>query len=376
MISTTFVQEMTALVADVMIIEGWAMGDDTSSYLLRFSGHLRLSSEEAFDLLETRLRPIGYLPLLRRGERAETISVLIVPYRSSTRPARAWVNGLLFVLTLLSVLITGALSEGADPLQGGWGEALKAGLPFALTLMAILSAHEFSHYFVGRRYGSPVSLPYFIPLPFISIFGTMGAVIVQREPMRNRKALFDIGIAGPLGGFVLAVPLLVLGLLRSPVRPLPTFGAYYLEGNSILYFLLKWVIFGRPLPSQGMDVFLHPIAFAAWAALLVTALNLFPVGQLDGGHITYAMWDERAEKIARLFLWATLGWGGFLLWQGNNAGWTWIVWWMIGQFIGPRHPAPLDDVTPLDRRRRWLGWGAVLLFVLVFVPLPLQIITP
>lgn len=369
------VGHFASLVESVMAVESWRMGGKEEGAVVEFLGPLLMESEAAFDWLEAALRPQGFLPLLRRTEREGVVRLVIVPYRPAARRARPWINALLFFLTLLSVLFVGALGEGADPSREGLA-ALKAGLPFALTLLGILSAHEFSHYFVGKRYGSPVSLPYFIPMPF-SIFGTMGAVIVQREPMRNRKALFDIGIAGPLGGFLLALPLLVVGLLRSPVEPLPLAEPYYLEGNSLLYYALKWLIFGRPLPSGGMDVFLHPIAFAAWAALLVTALNLFPVGQLDGGHITYAMWGERAERIGRLFLHATLAWGVILLLLGNDAAWTWIIWWFLGHFIlGPRHPAPLDDVTPLDPRRRLLGWMAVGLFVLIFVPLPLQLVVP
>ena len=369
------VGHFASLAESVMAVESWRMGGTEEGAVVEFLGTLRMESEAAFDWLEAALRPQGFLPLLRRTEREGVVRLIIVPYRPAARPARPWINALLFFLTLLSVLFVGALGEGADPSREGLA-ALKAGLPFALTLLGILSAHEFSHYFVGKRYGSPVSLPYFIPMPF-SIFGTMGAVIVQREPMRNRKALFDIGIAGPLGGFLLALPLLVVGLLRSPVEPLPLAEPYYLEGNSLLYYALKWLIFGRPLPSGGMDVFLHPIAFAAWAALLVTALNLFPVGQLDGGHITYAMWGERAERIGRLFLHATLAWGVILLLLRNDAAWTWIIWWFLGHFIlGPRHPAPLDDVTPLDPHRRLLGWLAVVLFVLIFVPLPLQLVVP
>ncbi len=369
------VEYFASLAKQVMVVESWTMGGEEEGALISFVGPLLMESETAFNLLERELRPYGFLPLLRRTAQEGIIRLLIVPYATARRPSRPWLNALLFLLTFLSVLVVGALGEGADLTQEGLS-ALKAGLPFALTLLGILSAHEFSHYFVGKRYGSPVSLPYFIPMPF-SIFGTMGAVIVQREPMRNRKALFDIGIAGPLGGFILALPLLILGLLRSPIEPLPTGEPYYLEGNSLLYYALKWLIFGRPLPSGGMDVFLHPIAFAAWAALLVTALNLFPVGQLDGGHITYAMWGNRAERIGRFFLHATLLWGIVLLLLGNDAAWTWIIWWFLGHFIlGPRHPAPLDDVTPLDPRRRLLGWMAVALFILIFVPLPLQLIVP
>jgi membrane-associated protease RseP (regulator of RpoE activity) len=279
----------------------------------------------------------------------------------------------LFILTLLSVLFIGALNEGGNPLTN-LGD-LWIGLPFAGTLLSILTAHELSHYFVGRRYGSPVSLPYFIPLP-LSIFGTMGALIVQRGPMRSRKALFDIGIAGPLGGLVLAIPLLIIGLLLSEVQPLPSNQSFVMEGNSLLYFLIKLLIFEQPLPANGLDVFLHPIAFAAWAGLLVTALNLFPIGQFDGGHITYAMWGRKAWTVARIFVMLSFLWGGLLLLQGNNAGGTWIIWGMLGSFMGARHPPPLNDLTTLDAKRTALGWLTVLLFLTILVPIPLRIIAP
>jgi len=250
-------------------------------------------------------------------------------------------------------LYVGALHEGVDvitnPLQ------LWHGWPFAVTIMSILSAHELSHYFVGRRYNSPVSLPYFIPLPgAMSILGTMGAVIVQKGPMRSRKALFDIGVAGPIGGLLLAVPLLFAGLaFTEVVNPLAVMdvspGEPLLvtqEGNSLLYLGAKYVIHGRILPDKttGEDVWLSPpspggsVVFAAWAGLLVTALNLFPIGQLDGGHIAYAMWGRQAWKIARVFLFTVFIWGIILFTMRNLAGLSWLMWGGLGVFMGPRHP--------------------------------------
>jgi membrane-associated protease RseP (regulator of RpoE activity) len=170
---------------------------------------------------------------------------------------------------------------------------------------------------------------------------------------------------------------LIVGLLLSQVEALPTNEPYFLEGNSLLYYLIKWVIFGQPLPSGGMDVMLHPVAFAAWAGLMVTALNLFPVGQLDGGHVLYAMFGPTAWKIARVFLGLMFGWGLFLNFVlGNDAGWTWIVWGGLGTLMGPKHPRPLNDLTPLHRGRRLFGWGMIVLFILVLVPIPLTAVTP
>ncbi len=329
-------------------------------------------SDVIFDKILRRFKPLGYTPALMQEDDSTVLKAIPgVPKEETGNP---WVNVVLFVLTLLSVVFIGALNEGANPLENP--ADLRLGLPFAGALLGILTAHELSHYFMGRRYGSPVSLPYFIPLP-ISILGTMGAVITQKGPMRSRRALFDIGAAGPIGGIIVAVPLLIVGLLLSVVEPLPVNEPYFLEGNSILYHLIKWAIFGQPLPSGGMDVMLHPVAFAAWAGLMVTALNLFPVGQLDGGHVLYAMFGPLAWTIARVFVGVMFGWGLFLNFVlGNQAGWTWVVWGGLGLLMGTRHPRPLNDLTPLDWRRRVIGWAMVVLFFLVLVPVPLTAITP
>ncbi|MGC9399778.1 MAG: site-2 protease family protein [Anaerolineae bacterium] len=328
-------------------------------------------SEAFFAEIERRFRELGYTPALQQREGEQLL--VAHPGVVEDRRGRPWVNALLFLLTLLSVIFIGSLNAGGNPFERL--SDLGRGLPFAGTLLGILTAHELSHYFVGRRYGSPVSLPYFIPLPF-NILGTMGAVITQKGPMRSRKALFDIGIAGPLGGIIVAIPLLFVGLHLSTVEPFPTGEPYYMEGNSLLYFLAKWIVFGRPLPSGGVDVMLHPVAFAAWAGLMVTALNLFPVGQFDGGHITYAMFGKKAWTLARIFVGIMFGWGFVLVFQGNDAGWTWIVWAGLSSLMGARHPAPLDDVTPLDPLRRRVGWGIVVLFILILVPIPLTLVTP
>jgi membrane-associated protease RseP (regulator of RpoE activity) len=356
----------------LMEVESITVLQEGERPLVEFKGHLAdFDPDTAFEEIYMRLEGLGYIPLLQKQDGYHILKA--VPGVVDKRTGKPWVNAVLFLVTLISVLIIGAWNEGADLLNHPL--TIWKGLPFAATLLGILTMHELSHYFVGIRYGSPLSLPYFIPLPFVSIFGTMGAVIVQKGPMRSRKALFDIGAAGPLGGLLLAIPLLVVGLLLSEVKSLANLPAGYMEGNSILYFLIKLIIFGQPLPSGGMDVLLHPMAFAAWGGLLVTALNLFPIGQLDGGHIAYAMWGRKAWKIARLFLILALIWGGFLVVSGNPAGYTWIAWWALGSFMGAKHPAPLNDVTPLDRKRKQLGWLITVIFLIILVPIPLTVIT-
>jgi membrane-associated protease RseP (regulator of RpoE activity) len=238
--------------------------------------------------------------------------------------------------------------------------------------MSILLTHELSHYFVARRHGSPTSLPYFIPFP--NIFGTMGAVIVQRSPTRNRKALLDIGAAGPLGGLIVAIPLLVLGLLLSDVQPPPAdVDTVLQEGNSLLYLGIKYLIFGRILPSNGEDVWLHPIAFAAWGGLWLTMMNLVPVGQLDGGHVSYALLGgRRAQTLGRIATIAMIAWGGWMWMNGNVASSFWLVWGFMNMFFNPHHPPPLNDTTKLDWRRIVLGLLMLVVFILLFMPAPLE----
>lgn len=265
---------------------------------------------------------------------------------------------------------------------------LAGGVAFAATLMAILTCHEFGHYIVARRHGVDVSLPYFIPMPPVITVGTLGAVIRMRTPIHDRRALFDVGAAGPIAGLVVAVPLLVLGLYLSPIAPMDPHGAQ--EGNSILYALLKYAVFGQWLPGHGVDVQLHPVAEAAWVGLLVTMINLMPIGQLDGGHVARAAlgdaherWSARLHlalplvglavatamfvhaRTVGLALWPALGYAkdGALPWLL----WSLLIGWMRSR-SGEYHPE-VDDV-PLDPRRRLAAIGMAIVFVLIATPVP------
>lgn len=389
-LDSAVVERLRETLQGLMHIEEITVLDNHRHPLVNFGGRLIDGDEDAvFRTIVERFNRMGYTPLLRREQGMDIVRA--VPTVADERTGKAWVNAVLFLLTVLSVLLLGALRENAelfeDPAQLVRNPLLivREGWPFAVTLLGILTAHELSHYFVGRRYGSPTSLPYFIPLP-LSILGTMGAVIVQRGPMRSRKALFDIGIAGPLGGLVVAVPLLFVGLALSyvgtprefmnlpPGAPIPVLQ----EGNSLLYLGAKYIVHGRILPNEitGEDVWLSPpspggsVAFAAWAGLLVTALNLFPIGQLDGGHVAYALWGRKAWTLARVAVALIFAWAIVLLMLGNQAWITWVVWGGLGALMGPRHPPPLNDVTPLDRKRKLLGWVMVVIFILVVTPIP------
>jgi membrane-associated protease RseP (regulator of RpoE activity) len=329
-----------------------------------FSGRLLTNDADwAYQLLAQRWAHHDYTPLLRKSRGGHQIigrQGLLKP-----RPANPWINLGLFVATVLSVVLMGALNEGANPLTDP--SSIVEGIPFAFTLLAILGTHEFGHYFAARRHGVAVTLPYFIPMP-LSFVGTFGAFIQLRSPVRNRNQLLDVGVAGPLAGLVVAIPLLLLGLAMSPVEPLPSEGNYILEGNSLLYLGAKYLIHGQILPSNGVDVMLHPMAFAAWFGLLVTAFNLLPVGQLDGGHVIFTLVGDRIRYVGTLFVAALLVMG-IALWQG------WFTWAILIFFLlGVGHPPPLNDITPLNGRRQFLALVTIVVFVLVFVPVPLTVI--
>ena len=224
--------------------------------------------------------------------------------------------------------------------------------------------HELGHFFASRSYGVEVTLPFFIPLP-LSPFGTLGAVIKMKGIMPNRKALFDIGIAGPLAGVILTIPIIIIGLKLSEVVVLSDIEEPVIPlGSSILFSFIEKIMFGN-LP-EGQDIILHPIAYAGWVGLFVTALNLLPLGQLDGGHIIYSLLGKKT-KIA---YYVTLGILS-LICIFINPSWTLLLILLL--IFGFHHPPPLDDITPLDKRRKVLGICALIFCVLSFTPVPFQI---
>jgi membrane-associated protease RseP (regulator of RpoE activity) len=271
-------------------------------------------------------------------------------------------NLLLFVVTLGTTTIAGALN--ADVPLGELRIRWASGLPFSVTLMAILLAHEMGHYVLARLHGVSVTLPFFLPgPPFLT--GTFGAFIRMKSLPRDRRALFDIGAAGPWAGVCVAIPAVIWGLHLSEVRPIPPGFSGFEFGDSLLFKLLSRCVVGS-VPF-GFDIMLHPIALAGWFGLLVTLLNLLPVGQLDGGHVVYALFGRRHRWIARSFLVATIG-IGFLGWYG------WFLWAVLISLIGLDHPPTLDRDTPLDPRRRLAAWLTLALFVATFIPVPIRML--
>lgn len=288
---------------------------------------------------------------------------------------------LLMALTFASTFYVGAgMVLGRPPTSAA---ELGTGWVFSLPLMAILLAHEFGHFFAGRYHRVDVSPPYFIPVPFF-LLGTLGAVIQIRERIRSRDALLDIGAAGPLAGMAVALPVIIYGIATSPVETLPD-APYMLEGRSLLYLgLLSWL--KGPIPS-GYDIMLTPTALAGWAGLLVTMINLLPFGQLDGGHVAYALLGRRQDELSRKLLRllpllaivvsAAYGIPAYLeevrgdeLLYDATAGMHWLVWalvlWLLTRATGSSHP-PTED-SQVSPRRRLVGWFTLSLFVLLFMP--------
>ncbi len=329
---------------------------------VRFRGRLRLASDQAYRIVSARFHDLGYMTLFRRDGDADVILAAAgVPDTTS----RLWLALLLFAATFLSVLYIGALNEIGDFLSALLD--IGRGLPFALSLMAILLTHEMGHYVAGKLLGVPMSFPFFIPLPLPPL-GTMGAVIQMKAPPRNRRAMLVVGAAGPLAGLVVALPILLVGFSMSRITPLDLSQPVLMEGNSILYLLLKFLWFGKVLPGGGEDVLIHAVAFAGWTGLFVTALNLIPVGQLDGGHIVNALFGDRVAVLRWPIILGLIVLG---LWPGGWLGW--LLWAGLLFVFGGIRAQPLDDITQLKPWHWALGLVMLVLLILIFVPAPLTI---
>lgn len=295
------------------------------------------------------------------------------PFFAKDRP---WINVLLFVLTIgtawwtgtswgVNYLYAGQLSTGGNLPPAGLGRdprVIALGAAYAIVLMAILLAHELGHYFMCRRFGLSATLPFFIPAP--SLIGTLGAYIRIRSAITRKRRLFDIGAAGPLAGFILAVPALWIGLALSKVVP-----AVAVHGEEIIFGEPLLLTLGAKLflksAGPGMEVAFHPIAFAGWVGILVTALNLLPLGQLDGGHITYSIFGSRNRLISKIVM-GLLVVMGIFIWAG------WLIWFFLLLIMGLRHPPVWDENEPLGRKRTIIAALIGVIFILSFIPAPVQ----
>jgi len=382
------------LVSRIFRIEDVTTGDPQKGWVVRYRGLLLGDdSAAAYDQLADSVRAYGLTPLFRKeGERH---LIFLAPSMPEPKKRLPTTNIVMFILTVLSVLFVSAEPQGPIPsdfLGQLWVvfKSILTGWPFALSLMSILLAHEFGHYLMSRYHKTAATLPYFIPFPLPPL-GTMGAVIQMQAVPKNKRILFHIGIAGPLAGMVIAIPVLLYGLTISKLGPVVADPNGWIEGNSLFYLFSKFVIFGKllpepatthglplflywiryfftgtPLPIGGVDVFISNVALAGWAGLLVTALNLIPVGTLDGGHVTYALFGEKIRKAYPFVV-------GILVVMGFVAQ-TWWLWAVLLLWLGRVHAEPLDQITELDPRRRAIGWFAILLFILVFSPVPMVLL--
>lgn len=281
-----------------------------------------------------------------------------------------WLHVLLLVSTLITTTLWGMAhyvafrADFREPPTLALTTTLLGGVSYSLTLLTILGCHELGHYLACRYYDVDASLPFFLPFP-LTLFGTLGAVIRIREPIPTKRMLFDIGIAGPIAGFLVAVPLLVLGVSLSHIVALPPRFVGTEFGEPLIFqWIVRLVSGARP---PGYDLNMHPVVLAGWFGLLATFLNLFPIGQLDGGHISYAILGRKSFYMTILMLGAGVGLSYFFTT-------TWIFWTalMVGMLLafGPHHPRTADEHVPLDRARKLLALFALLMFILCFMPVP------
>lgn len=301
---------------------------------------------------------------------------------SAVRPRqRYWLHALLLALTLLTTTVVGAglarsFTAGVpfdyDLTRGYvlmWRDAayLLDGLAFSLTMMTILMTHEMGHYLAARYYHVDATLPFFMPAP--TLIGTFGAFIRIRSAIVSKKSLFDIGIAGPLAGFAMLILPMWVGVYQSKVIPGIATRGDLIYGTPLILRIFEWFTFPG---ISSTDIYLHPVARAAWVGLLATALNLLPIGQLDGGHILYAFLGEKTRILSRIFATMLAGLGAIELFTSDyKAGYLWLFWAAILFLFGMRHPTIIDP-SPLSRTRRWLAFLALIIFILSFTPAPVR----
>jgi membrane-associated protease RseP (regulator of RpoE activity) len=305
-----------------------------------------LDKDKALQIMRQRLKKAGF-----EASVSEDLHGLLIGVRETTAGKIPRLNVILFLATLLTMYVT--------PLfYFGWSGA--ESLRFTLALMSILLFHEFGHYLAGRQRGILMSLPYFIPAP--NFVGTFGAIIHTRSPFTNRRDLILVGATGPIAGFVIAIVVLSLGLSNPEIAPTGA-EVNLVVGNSLLINFLTWLM-TDPVP-EGYDIIISPIFFAGWVGLLVTMINLLPLGQLDGGHIAYGLLGAKQRNVSRLFIIVMLALG--FLWKG---------WWLFGILVllfGINHPPTLDDARPLSRTTLLLGLVALVIFIVCFIPVPFSL---
>ncbi len=319
----------------------------------RITGRIHDPVPENLAALKEVLKAAGVIAYFERTPDGHVITYGYAPPR---KPKRLWVNVLLFVLTVGTTLLVGSINRGGNPFRHPL--ELLLGWPFSLSIILVLGSHELAHYLTARRLGVDATPPYFLPVPH-PMTGTMGAFIRINSPVPTKSALVRVGVSGPLVGFLVALPVSLIGLaLSKPVEVSASKGIQL--GSPLIFWLFSELL--HPHLGVGKDLLLHPVAFAGWLGLFVTALNLLPIGQLDGGHVAYAVFGRRWQKLSWIVIGALALMG--LFWLG------WPFWAVLATVLGLRHPPPLDDLTPLDRTDWWLVAAAVAILVLCFMPAP------
>ena len=399
----------TSHVSRIFRVEDVTAGEP-KEWIARYRGYL-LNEEDsvaAYDQLADAMRQYNITPLFRKEQGGKQLIYLVQTPPVPKLSSNLIINVILFIVTFFSMMLMGvdippeAISSNESSTILLLFQNILTGWPFAVSMMGILFAHEMGHYLMCRYYNVPATLPFFIPAPLISPLGTLGAFIAMRGIPKNKRILFDVGVAGPLAGVVIAIPVLFIGLALShlgAIGPAASGTSGLLEGNSIFYLFSKYIMFGKllpepvslsglspalywlryfftgqPIPFNGLDVQLDPVALAGWAGLLVTALNLVPVGTLDGGHVAYGLFGEKARRIFPVAIGAliALSFLPYLLTRSLGAfNFSWLLWVFILFWLGNVRTQPLDDITPLDGRRRALGFFMLLIFILLFTPIPM-----
>lgn len=276
---------------------------------------------------------------------------------------RRWINVVLAIATFITTMVVYSFFFGANPINN-LSDVLQ-GIPFAIAIMTVLGAHEAGHYLVAKKHGMHTSLPYFIPFP--SIIGTMGAIIKHRGPIPSRKALFDVGVSGPLIGLFVSIIVTVIGLLLPPIQRIPDSDHQALLGIPLLFEFIASIV-----PTSESSV-MHPVAFAGWVGMLVTALNLIPAGQLDGGHVLRAMLGEKASHVSTIMPFLLISLGFYVTYFQNRDGFLWVLWGLfLSFFAAAGHPKPLNDEVPLGKGRMALGILAFILGLLSLTLVPFQ----
>jgi membrane-associated protease RseP (regulator of RpoE activity) len=338
-------------------LQGKMQIDDVSGDLMitKVKGKLFGPVKRTIQEIKEYFSHTDYTPLFSR-EREKHV-VMFGIFKKSDHKPKYWLNIVLFVATLITTLFAGSFNSGGNPFSNF--NDIWLGIPFSFSIMTILTCHELGHYFMSKKQGMITTLPYFIPAPHF--IGTFGAVIRMKSIVPTRSSLLRVGMAGPLAGFIVALPITIIGVAISTVQPAPEGEAFLRLGDSLLFSFLARVL--HPDIPHGYDLFLHPMAFAGWIGFLITSMNLIPIGQLDGGHIAYSVFLGK-RRLAYIPIFAGLVLLGIFSWLG------WIFWGFLALFIARRDPMVQNTITPLTAQEKVTTIVPLMVLILTFIPQP------